>query len=176
MQNRLFVIEQIDMKKIITILAFVLAITSGINAMTYEEAFDAIKALPDMKGVEGTQISGSNDFAAIGVTDGQLILWDNESATETEPYGNKIYAVMGELPVSEMVQGRMYGNSIFAIFAKPISADINRILILSDSAEDGFTGALLGYIDNESLAALRKAIIKPNETGGIGIYINVMNL
>lgn len=163
------------MKRILIVLAFALATISGVNAMTYEEAFDAIKAMPEMKGVDGTRISGSNDFAAIGVTDGQLILWDNESATETEPYGNKIYAVMGELPVSEMVQGRMCGNSIFAIFAKPISADMNRIIILSDSAGDGFTGALLGYIDNESLAALRSAIITPNAPGGMGIYLNVMN-
>lgn len=143
--------------------------------MTYEEAFDSIKAIPGMKGVQGTQISRSNDFASIGIVDGQLILWSGESAEETEPYGNKIYAIMGELPVSEMVQGRMFGNSIFAIYAKPISADKNRIIIFSDSAYAGFTGALLGYINNEDLAALRTAIIKPNEAGGMGIYFNVMN-
>lgn len=163
------------MKKIISILIFVLAVATGVSAMTYEEAFDSIRTIPNMKGVEGTHISGSNDFASIGITDGQLILWNNESATETEPYGNKIYAIMGQLPVSEMVQGRMFGNSIIAIFAKPISEEKYRIIIFSDSAEQGFTGALLGYISNKCLAVLRTAIIKPNEAGGMGIYINVMN-
>lgn len=163
------------MKKLLFLLTCVFAITLSAGALTFEEAFASIKAIPNMKGVQGTQISGSNDFDAIGVTDGQLILWDNESAAETEPYGNKIYEIMGELPVSEMIQGRMFGNSIFAIYAKPISADKNRIIIISDSAEAGFTGAVLGYINNESLAALRRAIIKPNESGGMGVYFNVMN-
>ncbi|MCM1292871.1 MAG: hypothetical protein NC230_04750 [Bacteroides sp.] len=143
--------------------------------MTYEEAFDSIKTIPNMKGVQGTEISGSNDFASLGITDGQLILWDNETAKETEPYGNRIYALMGQLPVSEMVQGRMYGNSIFAIFAKPVSPDKNRIIILSDSAEGGFTGALIGNINDINLSALRGALIKPIEGGGMGVYYNVLN-
>lgn len=163
------------MKKIVLLLTLAFGVAISANALTYEEAFDAIKALPQMKGVQGTEINGHNDFAAIGVTNAELVLWDNECPKQTEIYGNGIYRVMGELPVSEMVQGRMYGNSIFAIYAKPISAEKYRIIILSDSAEAGFTGALLGYIDNESLAVLRKAIIKPNETGGMGIYVNAMN-
>lgn len=163
------------MKRILLAGLCALSIVISGKALTYEEAFDAIKAIPNMKGVSGTELTGQNDFTSIGITDGQLILWDGETASETEPYGNRLYGIMGELPVSEMVQGRMYGNSIFAIFAKPMTEGTNRIIILSDSAEDGFTGALLGYISDDCLNALRQAIIKPNETGGMGIYVNVMN-
>lgn len=52
----------------------------------------------------------------------------------------------------------MTESAIFAIFAKPVSANTNRIIILSDSAYAGFTGALIGYISNDALNALRSAI------------------
>lgn len=154
----------------------VVALVVSANAMTYEEAFEAVRAMPQMKGVEGTQLSGHNDFAAIGITDARLILWDNErGGKETEPYGNRLYEIIGELPVSEMVQGRMYGGSIFVIFAKPVSESDNSIIILSDSAGDGFTGAIIGKISNSSLEFLRNAIIVPRPTGGMAVYLNALN-
>ncbi len=168
-------IRKINMKQISLFFVLVLAMVFNANALTYEEAFDSIKAIPEIKGINGTEVSGSNDFTSIGVTDGKLILWNGETSGNTEIYGNKLYAIMSELPVSEMIQCRMYGNSIMAIYAKPISEDQNRIIILSDSAGAGFTGALLGYIDNAALDALRSAIIVPRETGGMAIYYNVMN-
>lgn len=164
------------MKRIAALLMAVVALTVSANAMTYEEAFEAVKAMPNMKGVEGTEISGGNDFAAIGMTDAQFILWDNErGGNETEAYGNRLYQIIGELPVSEMVQARMYGGSMFAIFAKPISEHSNRIIILSDSAGDGFTGAIIGKISDSSLEAFRNAIIIPRPTGGMAVYLNVLN-
>ncbi|MCI9284261.1 MAG: hypothetical protein HFJ91_00275 [Muribaculaceae bacterium] len=165
------------MKKIILLLSLLLSITVSTNALTYEEAFSSIKDLPNMKGVEGYEISGNNDFATLGITDGQLILWDGETAIdkETEVYGNTIYKIMGELPVAEMVQCRIGGQNLFAIFAKPVSADMNQILILSDSGGAGFTGAMIGHINDRDLAALRKAILLPREGGGTAVYIDAFN-
>lgn len=37
------------------------------NAITYEEAFDSIKAIPNMKGVEGTEISSRNVLAQLAL-------------------------------------------------------------------------------------------------------------
>ncbi len=145
------------------------------KAMTYEEAFDSIKAIPDMKGVDATELSGHNDFAAVGITNAQLILWTGERGSQTGVYGNKIYKIISELPVAEMIQGRMAGSSLFAIFARPVSADSNRIIILSDSAGAGFTGALIGYINNEYLNELRSAILQTKEDGGTAVYLNMMN-
>ncbi len=163
------------MKKIFLVLAVVVAAAFGAKALTYEQAFEAVKAMPEMQGVDGTVISGNNDFASIGVTDAQLIVWAGETRDNTATYGNKIYSIIGELPVSEMVQSRMAGSSIMAIFAKPVSADTNRIIILSDSAGAGFTGAIIGYINDYNLEALRQAIIIPRETGGMAIYLKTMN-
>lgn len=69
----------------------------------------------------------------------------------------------------------MSGGSIFAIFAKPISANSNQILILSDSVGAGFTGALIGRIDDRNLEALHQAILTPREGGRTAIYLNVLN-
>lgn len=165
------------MKKIFSLIAMIFCMAFSSMAFTYEDAYESIKALPHMKGVEGTMISGDNDFVSLGVTHAQLIVWDGETSfdKETEVYGNEIYKLIGELPVDEMVQGRMSDGSIFAIFAKPISKDTNQILILSDSAGAGFTGALIGRIDDKNLEALRKAIMTPREGGGTAIYLNVLN-
>lgn len=69
----------------------------------------------------------------------------------------------------------MTDSSIFAIFAKPESKNSNRIIIFSDSAYAGFTGALIGYISDEALNALRTAILIPRPEGGTALYLNAMN-
>lgn len=163
------------MKKILLLLAFAVGLAMTANALTYEEAFASIKAMPNMKGVDGTEVSGRNDFSVIGVTDGKLLVWYGERDSQTEVYGNAIYKLIGELPASEMIQCKMTDSAIFAIFAKPVSKDSNRIIILSDSAYAGFTGALIGYISNEALNALRTAILIPRPEGGTALYLNVMN-
>lgn len=144
------------MKKILLIFAFAVVVAVSANAITYEDAFNAIKAMPEMRGVEGTEISGYNSFGAIGVTDGQLVVWNGERGGQTEIYGNTIYKLIGELPASEIIQCKMTDNAIFAIFAKPVSNSSNRIIIFSDSAYAGFTGALIvkrgtEYIENRNL-------------------------
>lgn len=70
------------MKKILLLLALAFGMAVSANALTYEEAFDSIKAMPDMKGVDGTEVSGHNDFAAIGVTNGQMLVWSGERGSE----------------------------------------------------------------------------------------------
>ena len=146
------------------------------NAITYEEVFDSIKAIPNMKGVEGTEVSGHNAFGAIGVTNSQLLVWSGEKGgRETEAYGNVLYKMIGELPAAEMIQCKMTESAIFAIFAKPMSADTNKIIILSDSAYAGFTGALIGYISDDALNALRTAILIPRQEGGTALYLNALN-
>ncbi len=163
------------MKKFLLLITLVLGRVLSVSALTYEEAFDSIKAIPDMKGVDGTEISGHNDFASIGVTDGQLLVWQGERGGQTEVYGNTIYKIIGELPASEIIQCRMSDSAIFAIFAKPISNGSNRIIIFSDSAYAGFTGALIGYISDDALNSLRTAILVPRQVGGTALYLNVMN-
>ncbi|MCM1491014.1 MAG: hypothetical protein NC095_09340 [Muribaculum sp.] len=163
------------MKKILILLVLAFGMTISANALTYEEAFDSIKALPNMKGVDATEIRGHNYFDAIGVTDGQLLLWSGEKGVQTATYGNAIYKMIGELPVTEMIQCKMTDSAIFAIFAKPVSSDSNRIIIFFDSAYSGYTGALIGYIPNDALNALRSAILIPRQDGGTALYLNVMN-
>lgn len=163
------------MKKNLLLLTLAFGIAISAKALTYEEAFDSIKAMPNIKGVDGTEISGQNDFAAIGVTDGQLLVWYGERNSQTGVYGNAIYKLIGELPASEMIQCKMTDSAIFAIFAKPVSKDSNRIIIFSDSAYAGFTVALIGYISNDALNALRTAILIPRQDGGTALYLNVMN-
>ncbi len=163
------------MKKIVVMIAMVLAMAINANALTYEEAFDAVKSLPDMQGVDDTLVAGDNDFSELGITDAHIIVWSGENETETAAYGNPIYKIIGELPVDEMVQGRMADGSLFAIFAKPVSENSNRIIILSDSARAGFTGALIGYINDSNLEALRNAILTSREGGGTGVYLKVLN-
>ena len=165
------------MKKIFSLIAMIFCMALSSMAFTYEDAYESIKALPHMKGVNGTMISGDNDFVSLGITHAQLIVWDGETSfdKETEVYGNQLYRIIGALPVSEMVQGRMAGGSIFAIFAKPISKDSNRILILSDSAVAGFTGALIGYVNDSHLESLRQAILAPREGGGTSVYLKALN-
>lgn len=163
------------MKKILLLLALAFGMAVSANALTYEEAFESIKAIPEMKGVDGTEISGHNDFRSIGVTNGQLLLWDGEKGSQTGVYGNAIYKIIGELPAAEMIQCKMKDSSIFAIFAKPVSKNSNRIIIFSDSAYAGFTGALIGYISDDALSALRTAILIPRPDGGTALYLNAMN-
>lgn len=164
------------MKKILLLLALSLGMAMSANALTYEEAFATIKAIPNMKGVDGTEIRGHNDFSAIGVTDSQLLVWYGEKGgRETEAYGNVLYKMVGELPASEMIQCKMTDSSIFAIFAKPVSKDSNRVIILSDSSYAGFKGALIGYISNNALNALRTAILIPRQEGGTALYLKAMD-
>ena len=164
------------MKKILLLLALAFGMAMTANALTYEEAFDSIKAIPNMKGVDGTEISGHNLFEAIGVTNAQLLVWSGEKGgSETEAYGNVLYKMVGELPASEIIQCKMTDSAIFAIFAKPVSTDSNRIIILSDSSYAGFTGAIIGYITNDALNALRTAILIPRQDGGTALYLNALN-
>lgn len=163
------------MKKILLLLTLAFGMNIYANALTYEEAFDSIKAIPTMKGVEGTEVNGHNYFDAIGITNSQLLVWSGEKGNQTETYGNVIYKMIGELPASEMIQCKMTDSTIFAIFAKPESSNSNRIIIFSDSAYAGFTGALIGYISNNALNALRSAILIPRQDGGTALYLNVMN-
>ena len=165
------------MRKIFLLIALALGLANAASALTYEEAFDAIKAIPNMKGVQGTLVSGHNDFAGIGVTDGQMMVWYGETGAghETEVYGNALYRIMGELPASEVVKGMMNDQTMFVIFARPVGKDSNRILILSDSAGAGFSGALIGNISDADLAQLRKAILLPRESGGTALYMNALN-
>lgn len=165
------------MKKTLMMIIMAICTVISANAMTYEEVFDSVKAMPEMKGVDGTMISGGNDFASIGITQARLILWSGETAydRETAVYGNEIWRLMGGLPADEIVQGRISDSAIFAIFAKPISKDNNRVLILSDSAGDGFTGVLIGFIDDTSLESLRQAILTPRQGGGTTMYLPALN-
>ncbi len=165
------------MKKIFSLITMISCIAFSSMAFTYEDAFESIKAMPHMKGVEGTMISGDNDFVSLGINNARVIVWDGETSfdKETEIYGNEIYKLIGELPVNEMIQGRMSGSSIFAIFAKPLSENSYQILFLSDSAGAGFTGALIGRIDDKHLEALRQAILTPSEGGGTSIYLKAFN-
>lgn len=164
------------MKKILILFALAFGMAVSANALTYEEAFDSIMSIPQMKGVDRTEISGQNIFGAIGITNGELLVWDGEKGgKETEAYGNVIYKMIGELPASEMIQCKMTDSAIFAIFAKPLSDNTNRILILSDSAYAGFSGALIGYISNDALNGLRTAILIPRQEGGTAMYLNVLN-
>lgn len=165
------------MKKILLLLVMSFCMTVNAGALTYEEAFEAIKAMPNMKGVEEDLITGDNDFTALGITDGQLVVKDGETMfdNETEVYGNRLFKLFGELPVSEVIQAKISDSSIMAIFAKPAGKDNNRILILSDSGGAGFTGALVGYINDRCLDALRKAILVPRESGGTAIYVRAVN-
>lgn len=148
---------------------------TNINAMTYEEAFNEVKAIPNMKSVHGTMISGDNDFSSIGVTDVELMVWSGETASETGIYGNTIYKIMGEMPASELIKGMMNDQTIFVIFAKKVAENSNRLLILSDSAGAGFTGAMIGYITDNILNDLRNSILTPRPEGGTAVYINAMN-
>ncbi len=165
------------MKKIFSIIALLFCLALKANALTYEEAFDSIKALPQMKYVDRELITGDNDFKPLGITDVQLVVFDGEYHKETAPYFNEIYRIIGQISPTEMIQSYMSSitGSIMAIFAKPISYYSNRILILADSAESGVTEAVLGYIDNDSLESLRKAILVQRPTGGTAIYLNVAN-
>lgn len=163
------------MKKILLLLALAFGLAMSSKALTYEEAFDAIKAIPQMKGVEGTEVSGQNDFGAIGVTGAQVQIWSGERDSQTGVYGNIVYKLIGELPASEMIQCKMKDSAIFAIFAKPISDNLNRIIIFSDSAYAGFSGAIIGYISNDALNSLRTAILVPRQNGGTALYLNAMN-
>ncbi len=165
------------MKKIFSIIALLFCLAFKANALTYEEAFDSIKALPQMKYVDRELITGDNDFKPLGITDVQLVVFDGEYHKETAPYFNEIYRIIGQFSPTEMIQSYMSSitGSIMAIFAKPISDNSNRILILADSAESGVTEAVLGYIDNDSLESLRKAILVQRPTGGTAIYLNVAN-
>lgn len=164
------------MRKYILLLIALVSFTVNAAELSYEEAFDSIKAIPNMKGVEGTMISGHNDFKSLGITDGQLIVWDNESGNynETAVYGNTLYRIMGALPAADLIQGSMSDQTIFVIFARKVANGSNRILILSDSAHDGFTGALIGYIDDQHLSVLRNAILMKNCDGGTSIYLRAM--
>ncbi len=163
------------MKNFCLLLAFVLGMAVNMNAITYEEAFNSIKAMPQMKGVEGTVISDDNDLAYIGISDGELVMWSGEVSGQTAPYGNALYKIMGELPAAELIKGMLNDQTIFVIFAKKVSENSNRILILSDSAGAGFTGAIIGYIADPELNALRNSILIPRPTGGTALYINAMN-
>lgn len=162
------------MKKFFVLIALAYGLAVSANALTYEDAFDSIKALPGMKGVEQSQVKGHNDVAAIGVYDAQLTVWYGERGPQTEAYGNALYKVIGQLPVSEMIQCSMTDSSIFAIFAKPVSKGSNRIIIFSDSAYAGFTGAMIGYISDDALAALRSAVLIPREGGGTTLYVKAL--
>lgn len=163
------------MKKILLLLVLAFGIGMSANALTYEEAFDSIKSMPQMKGVERTDFNAHNDFDAIGITNAEFLLWDGEKGgSQTDTYGNAIYRIIGELSASEVIQCKMTDSAIFAIFAKPVSDNNNRILILSDSAYAGFSGAIIGYISNNALNNLRTAILVPRE-GGTAMYLNVMN-
>lgn len=174
---RLFSKIKTFMKKILLLLVMSFCMTVNAGALTYEEAFEAIKAMPNMKGVEEGLITGDNDFTALGITDGQLVAKYGETMfeNETEVYGNRLFKLFGELPVSEVIQAKIDDSSIMAIFAKPVGKDTNRILILSDSGGAGFTGALVGYINDRCLDALRKAILVPRESGGTAIYVRAVN-
>lgn len=163
------------MKKISILIALIFSMAASAYALTYEEAFETIKNMPQMKGVAGTTIDGNNDFAAIGVTDGQLVVWSGERNAQTEVYGNELYKLMGELPASEIIQCRMTDSTIFAIFARPLSDGSYRVLILSDSSYSGFTGALIGHIGADALNSLRGAILTPRPEGGTALYLNAMN-
>lgn len=164
------------MKKILLLLAVMIGVSMSANALTYEEAFDSIKSIPNMKGVEGAEISGLNDFSSIGVTDSKLLVWFGEKGgRETEAYGNAIYKMIGELPASEIIQCKMTDSAIFAIFATPLSTGSNRIIIFSDSAYAGFSGTIIGYISDVALNTLRNAILMPRPDGGTALYLNVMN-
>ncbi len=102
-------------------------------------------------------------------------MWHGEKGDQTGVYGNAIYKIIGELPVSEMIQCRMSDSTIFAVFAKPVGKDSNRIIIFSGSAYAGFTGALIGNISDEALNLLRAAVLIPREEGGTSLYLNAMN-
>ncbi|MDE5793309.1 MAG: hypothetical protein K2I08_01150 [Muribaculaceae bacterium] len=165
------------MKKLISLATLLFCMAFNAGAITYEEAFDSIKALPRMKGVDRVLISGDNIFQLLGITDGQLIVWDGEKNMETAPYYNEIYKIIGQLPPSEMIKSYMTGitGSILAIFAKPVSENSNRIIILADSSGEGATEAIIGYINDDDLQALQKSILVPRSVGGTSIYMNAIN-
>ncbi len=165
------------MSNIFSSLSVRLCLALNANALTYEEAVDSINALPQMKWVDRELITGDNDFKSLGITDVQLVVFSGEYHKETAPYFNEIYNIIGQFSPTEMVQSYMSSitGSIMAIFAKPISDNSNRILILADSAGSGVTEAVLGYIDNDSLESLRNAILVQRPTGGTSIYVNVAN-
>lgn len=151
------------MKKILLTLAVLLGAVVGANALTLKDAFEKIKAMPDLKGVVSDNVTdikngwaGSIPFQEADVT----IKAHQVGGNQTAFYGGNIMELMSRLPENQLLlQGSNQQNLIY-IYAQPVEGtDMSELLMVIDQAYQGRTIAILGNVANQTARALANGSI-----------------
>lgn len=139
------------MKKLLSL--FVLILISALSAysLTLKEAYEKIKRLPDLEGVESVN---SEIFLGSGIG---FIPFEDVCITEkinqgngkqTLFYGNKLTEIQNQVPRDLLILGgEDYQNTVL-FFAKPIDNNYSELLIMIAQAYQGKTTAAYGKVRN----------------------------
>ena len=156
------------MKKILLTLAVLLSAVVGANALTLKDAFEKIKALPDLKGViSDNKKDVSEGWAgAIPFEDVSFTIKAHQVGNDqTVFYGTNIMELMSRLPENQLLLHGSNQQNLIYIYAQPVEGtDMSEVLMVIDQAYQGKTTAVLGKVNNQSVKALANGSISlPNE-------------
>lgn len=161
------------MKKIVLTLAVMLSTALSAFSLTLKEAYDQIKALPDLQGVQ--------TFSAIYEDNGWVSSIPFESAETTAKihevgdgqtvyYGSHVEELQRQLPKSQLALGAADYANLLYIYYNPVDGQNSELLILIDQAYQGKTTAIYGKVSNQVVNALKAAKVEFTHTHDIVVW------
>lgn len=162
------------MKRILFTLIVGLAAMLSASALTFQEAFDEVKALPDGKGMTTEDVINKTlKSVSFPIQNLACCVKSGQSAEDTEYYGNSLFSIMDHIDPATLVKAYGDDQVLFSIFAQESqSKGQYDILVLYDNAEKGFCVAMLGQIAAAQYQLLQQGcIIAYDKNTNICLYI-----
>ncbi len=171
------------MKRILTVVLLAIATVASTMALTYEEAYDSIKSMPNMQGVRQNSYP---KISSLGISNAKIALkfegfepvMPVPDSIKVEPvvYSDALHGIIASLPSSELVKGYLDEQRIFVVYSHPITSVNNKIFIIFDNAFDGNSGVILGEITDQALEQFTQSLLVRNDNGGINLYFPVSSI
>lgn len=145
------------MKKLLVLVAAVVAGAAAVFAGSLNDAFRAVSALPGMKVAENAD---SVDVAGPEFLDSLEVAYVNGlDGPQIRNVGNRLYDIIETLPMGEMVVGANNGLVAGFVYAEEIEGGGYEVLIVKATGEWGNVSAVYGLTDKATVDMMRQALV-----------------
>lgn len=153
------------MKKIISVLVSLIAISVSASAINLKEAFDALSNVPN---INVRQADANLPVVDELITDGRIAAAYNLDAAKIFETGTSVYTILNQIPISYMINGGNNNQVAAFVYATPDGTGSNDILVVVMSGYRGSAVSIFGTATNETVEAIKAAPFEME-----GSYLNL---
>ena len=153
------------MKKIISIILSLFALSISASAINLREAYQALSNVPN---INVRQADYNLPVIDDLIVDRQIAGAYNLDATKIFETGTSIYTILNQIPLSYMINGGNNNQVAAFVYATPNETGTNDILVVVMSGYRGSAVSMFGTATNETVEAIRMAPFEME-----GSYLNL---